>query len=422
MAPLYDVRGILPKIYPKVFKIYISATPRLHDFYYSPHYLKVNNSKMEIATINLAKLKPTSPAAQISTNEEPPFLLKKSCTYEGEKKEITLVNMAQERNFSKEPAVLSTYLKKQIVNSLKKGKWAVIIASHKNFANFIACKECGFIPSCPHCGKYLNIRFKALFHCNFCCKNLPTLDSCPKCSGNNFVLLNFGVESIKEKLVELKKKIDFKLIIPPDPVSGSRYLYSFWKELIAYQHKPVILLGLSGLLSLAKFLKKNIAFAASTSFDNILFHSDYRCEEKAAILYYNLLKVTEKVIIQTRNPIQPFFQKVLAKPYSALFSDWIQERKDYNYPPFSDLIKLNIAASSPYHQKTILENLRRKLSLKREVLEALTILPKVTPGKNKFIVSVLLKLRRGTEAHKLLSEIYSEFGRIKADPDPETLI
>lgn len=422
MAPLYDVRNIIPAIYPQVTKLYISATPRLHDFYWSPYYLKSGGAIPAIATFDFSPSRIQPKILSQDLKEDSPHFLKKSFEHEKERKQVTLVNMSKDRGFTKEPVALSDYLKKQIAKVLKRGRWAIIVANHKGFANFIVCKECGFIPICPNCGKYLNIRIKSALRCSYCGKNSPALNQCPQCSGYNFVLSNFGLENIKEKLLELQKRINFKLLIPPDPKLGSRSLYSFWQELITFQNKPAVLLGLSGILPLARLLKKNISLAASTSFDNLLLHPDYRSEEKAAILYYNLLSVADKIIIQTRDPAQNFWSKVLGKPYSALFPGWIRDRKEYNYPPFCDLIRLELTAFGKKHQEVISQRLERFLSQDQAVIETLAIPPKTDMSNSNFTASALVKLQKNTTVGSLLEKISREFGRLKVDPDPEVII
>ncbi|MDQ4141756.1 MAG: primosomal protein N', partial [Bacteroidota bacterium] len=48
------------------------------------------------------------------------------------------------------------------------------------------------------------------------------------------------------------------------------------------------------------------------------------------------------VIIQTGNPSQGIFQKVIENDYLALYEFEIQERRKFNFPPFMRVIKITV--------------------------------------------------------------------------------
>lgn len=422
LVPLYDTRNILKTLYPEIPKLYVSGSPRLQDFFGSPCYLKGEGNILKTVFLNwkkiLSRKLPPSPAY----GEASPLLLKSSVIYEGNKKKVSLLNTNKEWGFLKDPAAISGYLLENLQSVLMKGRWAVVLTSHGGFANTIMCKDCGFIPRCPVCGKHLKIRTQKSFYCSVCNRDLPAYNRCPQCSGHSFFLLNFGLETLKEKMVELQKKIKFKLIIPPDLKSGNRSLVAYWHDLAARSGKPTVLIGHSGVIAPARLLNKNIALAASVSFDNILYHPDYRAEEKAAALFFNLLSLAPHVIIQTRDPLQPLWHNLLKHAYSALFPSWIRERKNFLYPPFCDLIRLGIAGAESHRENDSSTRLRQLLSREKNVYDILEIPAKTGSPKIKYKTNLLVKLQRNSDPDVLLQKISREFQKLKVDPDPEILI
>lgn len=415
LAPLYDVRDLLPLVYPKIAKLYISSTPRLQDFYSSPCYLKLSGSNYESKTIVWSKSPKTSNPPITQEEKEPPYLLKRSLTYDNIKKTVTLVNLDKERDFFEDPAALSTHFTKNLIDCLKSGQWGVILANHGGFAYTIVCRDCGLIPRCPNCGKYLKIQLKNSFYCSFCGRSSSAYTRCPNCAGHSFRMFNFGLDSLKEKLNELQREINFKLIIPPDLRSSNKNLLAYWRGLVDHVSKPAVIIGYSGMIAPARLLKDNIGLAGSISFDNVLYYPDYRSEEKAAALFYNLLALANKIIIQTKNPLSTIWSKLLRLSYSALFPQWINERQKFLYPPAVKLIRIDVAGMG---KNNLSHGLKELILREKSVYDVLEV---PTPPKN-YIASFLVKYRTDADLSLLLSKIAPKMPKLKVDPDPEVLI
>jgi len=82
--------------------------------------------------------------------------------------------------------------------------------------------------------------------------------------------------------------------------------------------------------------------------DNLLNFPDFRAHERSFQL---LLQVagragrTEKqgkVIIQTYNPQHPILQQVVTYNYDAMYEKQLEERFNFNYPPYFRLLKITI--------------------------------------------------------------------------------
>lgn|GEM_PF-1902623 len=423
LSPLYDVRELLAAFYPSVIKIYLSSTPRLQNFYDSPFYLARDGKRFEVKTLNLDSLEKRKARSPISDSEsKSPYVFSRSVKFESNERKVVLINMNAERRASQNPSPISEYLKKGLTTEIKKKKWTLLLADHEGIANIILCRDCGFIPRCPRCGKILAYQTKLSLVCRFCGFSQKPFIRCPKCSGHKFNFAGFGIEKVKEALEEIKRELDFSLLIPSYSGSAGSAIYSFSKEIISKRNEPVVILGYSGILPIGRILRDKIGLAAILSFDDALFYADYRAEERAAARFYNLLSFAKKVYLQTSDPMQPYLQKIIHNPYSALYPDWIRERRKFNYPPFSKIVKIEVPTSnSAFGEKTagkIINKLRRE----EVVLEAASVsFPKIIGKANKYSAGVLVKLKKNADGKSVIGKLFREFGNLKIDPNPEEL-
>ena len=420
LSPLYDVRKLVFLLYPEVFKVYLSGTPRLQDFFNSPFYLTAGNNKLKIATLNfdlVSKQKLKKPL--IGAENKPPHTLTRSIHFGKEKKKVILVNMRTENELAGKALPVSNYLKRSLITQLRKGKSALLLANHKGIANLIMCQDCGYVSRCPNCGKALSFENSSNLHCNFCGFRQPPLQKCPKCLSHKFIYKNFGIETIKENLADIKKKINFSLIIPPEPNAPSSKWWEFTENLIIKSKKPTIYLGYAGIIPIGKSLHEKIGLAGYLSFDESLFNPNYCSFEKTASRFYNLMLLSPKVYVQTFDPLQPFLQKIIHNPYSLLFSEWLEERKNFSYPPYSKMYVIDVPNSKFNNANQIAARIIRQLDREKDVIDSVATPIASSSKRNKYGVSILVKIRTGSVNNNLIiSNLFKNFGNLRIDPDP----
>ncbi len=102
-----------------------------------------------------------------------------------------------------------------------------------------------------------------------------------------------------------------------------------------------------------------------------------------------------KVLIQTSNPQQAVLLKILENDYRGLFEEEIVERENYNYPPFSRLIKLTVR----HAEQSVSQNAAQRLvaQLTEKLGEARVLgpeVPLVERIRNQYLYTILIKLER----------------------------
>jgi primosomal protein N' (replication factor Y) (superfamily II helicase) len=158
--------------------------------------------------------------------------------------------------------------------------------------------------------------------------------------------------------------------------------------------------------------------------DRMIHYPDFRSAERAFQL---LTQVSGragrrdkqgKVLIQTNNPKQKILQQIIDNDYEGMYRDEIKEREDFQYPPFSRLIRLTIKhIDQPDAEKaaTFLANkLAEKLS-KQRVLGPEK--PMVERIRNQFLFEIMIKLEKTLNLQAAKAFVAEEVQNIRLSKD-----
>jgi primosomal protein N' (replication factor Y) len=147
----------------------------------------------------------------------------------------------------------------------------------------------------------------------------------------------------------------------------------------------------------------NVGLVGIIDLDRMLHFPDFRSVERTFQLSVQVAgragrkEKQGKVLIQTYNPQQAVVQTILTQDYQAFFAEEIEERRLFNYPPFTRIIKLTIKDKS--HQ-TVAEAVGQLYQLLVSTLGQPMVLGPITPSISKI-------------RDKYLRELYLKIGRKK---------
>ena len=418
MNPRYDLRSVLPILYPKNPKLYLSETPRFEDFFASPIFLK-NKIIQELTFKKAFRKEGLIRVSGDDQAETPPALLSFDCLFQKKKKEVFVVNLKISRKVKNENLIFSQFLEEKLIKTLKKNQWVFLVANHKGRSSFVVCRDCGHTPICPDCQKPLFLDEKSKLVCQACHSVKENFAACPKCQSHNFYFPGTGIEVIKEEISKIKSKVGFELILPPEPSSSYKKFYDFWQKLVQNSGKSCVVLGYSGIIPVMRVFASEVGLAVLPSFDGLLFYPDFRSEERAAARFFNLLSAAPKVIIQTFKIENDFFKKIVKHPYSSFFPAWHEERARFDYPPFSRLIKLEITGKTQEYVSRKIKEMITFLEKKSEVIDVFQSAEEVFLEKKYYSSSVLVKIQKKGNLREILKGLPEE---VKIDIDPESLV
>lgn len=111
----------------------------------------------------------------------------------------------------------------------------------------------------------------------------------------------------------------------------------------------------------------NLKLVAVVSADSLLGIQDFRADEKALQLLEQFRgrcgRREDKglFVIQTSQPEHPVYQRIANNEAMSLNSDLLRERKDFNFPPYTRIVEINIKDNIEDRGKRMSEKLALKL-------------------------------------------------------------
>ena len=239
-------------------------------------------------------------------------------------------------------------LLRDIERALSGGDQAILFQNRRGYAPYIQCKTCGFSPRCPHCNVTLTQhKSTARMECHYCGFNIPIPTVCPNCEIQDMALMGFGTEKATEEISRIFPKARVERLDSDTSTSESAF-----KRIVSSfeNHESDILVGTQ--IVTKGFDFRGVATVGILNADNILSAPDFRASERAFQLMMQVAgragrhNNRGRVIIQTSQPKHPVIQYVASGDYHGMARTELAERKNFGYPPYSHIIRLQLRSES----------------------------------------------------------------------------
>lgn len=256
--------------------------------------------------------------------------------------DIEIIDTKAERKKNGMRGNFSLKLIRHIENTLNSGGQVVILRSRRAWASGMQCTSCGEIVKCPHCNVSLSLHRDGRMICHYCGYSAPYSGSCRKCSGE-LKSLGAGTQKIEEEAALLFPQARIARL-DSDTAQNKKYETSTIRDFA--KGEIDILIGTQ--IVTKGFDFSRLALVAVVAADSLLGIQDFRADEKALQLLEQFRgrcgRREEKgiFIIQTSQPEHPIYQRIANNEAVLLCSDLLQERKDFNFPPYTRIIEINI--------------------------------------------------------------------------------
>lgn len=260
---------------------------------------------------------------------------------------MSVVDMREETEMigrEKQVAILSRETK-DILDSLKtKNGHVFLFTLKKGLASITECNDCKRAVTCRRCKSPLLLKNesgrKRIFYCTTCKDTTDTLSRCETCGSYNLTPLGIGTERVVELIQTLYPEIPL-IRFDKDSIknegAAQKAIETFYSE------KKAILVGTE--LSLF-YLAEKVDYTIVTSFDSLFAVPNFRINERIIGLVSSLVSYTEKkLLIQTRNPDEKILHTILQGNFTDWYKREISDREQFNYPPFTTLIKISLVGS-----------------------------------------------------------------------------
>lgn len=254
---------------------------------------------------------------------------------------VEIVDMKEELNKGNR-SIFSEKLYKELKNSLLNNKQIMIFINRRGFSSFVSCRKCGFVVKCKNCDISMTYhKNNDLLRCHYCglAAKLPKI--CPECGSKYIKHFGIGTQKVEELL---KNEFPFAKIARMDVDTTSKK-GSHEKILDDFKNKRIdILVGTQMITKGLDF--PNVTLVGIIAADMSLNLPDYNSNERTFQLITQVSGRAGrgmhkgKVILQTYEPNHFSLQNAKNHDYINFYKNEIILRKEFNYPPFSNIINI----------------------------------------------------------------------------------
>jgi len=320
---------------------------------------------------------------------------------------IELIDTLDLKKRKKMHGLFSDRLKVAIENALAKKEQVILFQNRRGFANYANCNLCDWIPYCPNCDVSLTYhKFFNKLVCHYCGHQEKMIESCRACGSHDVQIKGFGTEQIEDEI---------QLLFPESKVArldldSTRKKHGHEEIIFDFQNGEIdILIGTQMVTKGLDF--DNVSVVGIISADQLLSFPDFRATEKAFQLLAQVggrAGRKEKqglVMIQTNQITHPLLQYIKNYDFNNFYFTELLTRKQYSYPPYTNLIQITIKHKKPEDVRlasNLLANeLRSKLG--KNVLGPTS--PMVSKVRNYYLRQVLIKVEKRNSVIKHSKEV-----------------
>jgi primosomal protein N' (replication factor Y) len=230
------------------------------------------------------------------------------------------------------------------------GGKAIVLLNRRGWSNFLSCRSCGRVWSCPDCDVALVLhRAGGYLACHHCGHREPTPTRCCDCSSMSVARHGAGTERLQHDLADVLDDGSFPVFrLDADAVAAEGSNSGAGALLRRFQEAD------SGVLIGTQMVAKGHDFPDVTlgvvlDADATLRFPDFRAEERTFALIAQLAgrvgRGTEgEVLVQTIAPEARSIVHAARHDSDAYLAGELERRRALGYPPFSHLIRIVCSA------------------------------------------------------------------------------
>jgi primosomal protein N' (replication factor Y) len=330
---------------------------------------------------------------------------------------IELIDIKEKQRKKKMTGHFSDRLLEMIVEALKNKEQVILFQNRRGFSPVVECTTCGVAPQCPNCDVSLTFhKYRSELKCHYCNYQRAMPNSCAACGSNTLDTKGFGTEQIE---LELKKLFPEHVIGRMD-LDTTRGKHGYQKIIGAFEDREIdVLVGTQMLSKGLDF--DNVSLVGILNADTMLNFPDFRAHERS---YDMMVQVSGRagrakqgnVAVQTFNPFHQILQQVSTTSYAEMYKEQLQERWQYQYPPYYRLIKITLKHKDFIKVESGVNWLAKALQnvFKENVLGPTA--PVVSRVRNQYIKNITIKIppkQNLAETKKQLLRIKDTFQSVK---------
>lgn len=311
--------------------------------------------------------------------------------------EVHTANLAKEKKQKSATGDFTSVLLEHIIKALENKEQVIMFQNRRGYSSYVTCDDCGFIPNCHRCAVSLTYhQYKNQVNCHYCGHKEIVPVTCPACGSTNIKTVGIGTEKIEEEL---------KLIYPETRIQRmdletTRSKYAYQNIIHEFERGHIdILIGTQMVSKGLDF--DNVSVVGVFDIDRMIHFPDFRSMERTFQLTTQVSGRAGRrqkrgtVVVQTRAPEQHILRWIENHDYDTFYQAEMEERKNYNYPPFTKMIHLLVRSKD---KNLTYEAARFLANLLREDLGTTRVLgpqePLINKIRDRFLMDVFLKIEK----------------------------
>lgn len=258
---------------------------------------------------------------------------------------------------------LSKLTLQAIERTLERNEQAMLFINRRGFAPMLLCPACGWLAHCSACSANMTYHArKSRIICHHCGADERAESHCPACNNPQLITQGHGTERIE---LVLQQYFHGTPIVRIDRDTTSRK-GSLERHLDTVRNTERLLLVGTQMLAKGHDFP-NLTLVVILDVDAALLSSEYHALERFGQLLTQVAGRSGRsdkpghVILQTTQPQHPMLLTLLQSGYLAFARQLIEERKRWQFPPFSYQALIRAEASDMEQALQHLEQLRAAL-------------------------------------------------------------